>query len=492
MRKLVLAFTALLAGANLHAQLFIDNNYTIDQMIHGFFDNSGVAISNVTYTGIPLSLGFFEGSQSNIGMNAGLLITSGEATNAIGPNDSESMGTAMNIGGSPWLDALIPGYVTFDAAVIEMDVVPNSDTLLFRYVFGSEEYLEFVNTNFNDLFAFLVEGPGLPQGDSIWVQPDTTIYQNWDSCYVCIDTMIVNSGVNCYYDSLNMLDTCIAWSDTAWQWCYFDQNCTPGGDTVTYPGYWYYSPGGVNIAMVPGTNLPVAINTLNQFVNTQYFIENPGGTSVQYDAFTTPLWASVPVQAGQTYHIRIAVADAGDPVFDSGVFLGIESMGADSLLPAVPDFLVQAPNGSTTVSFQNTSLWATKYHWDFGDGITSDEKNPTHDYALAGVYNVSLTVQNWCSTKTYTQEVLAGVSSTTATASDIFRVLPNPTNGVFRLDLKNDERAQTRLFSLDGRLLLDDELNDGARVDLNTFGKGIYLLQVVSNGQVYSSKIVNQ
>lgn len=486
--RIILPLLLLLGAVESRAQLFIDNNYTIDQMINGFFGNNGFTISNITYSGTPASLAFFEGSQSNIGLNAGLLITSGNAELAIGPNSLPNAGAAMNVPGSSWLDALIPGYQTVDASIIEMDIVPASDSLAFYYVFSSEEYLEYVGTQFNDIFAFFVEGPGLPSGDSIWVAADTVIVNpQGDSCLICVDTLIVYNDTICF-----PIDTCIFVSDTLWQWCYFDPNCP--ADTIIYPGYWYYSPGGVNIAQIPNTNLPVAINTLNQNQFSQYFFNNENGATVEYDAFTTPLWAYIPVIPGETYHVRIAIADAGDMIFDSGVFLGIESLGGDSLLGVIPNyaFTVQ-PGNSTTVDFQNSSFWGTKYLWDFGDGTTSSEKDPSHTYALAGVYTVKLTVQNWCSSETYTQEVSAGVSATQEPLAAIFSLLPNPTNnGITTLDLKTSDYAAVRVLAMDGRLLLEAQLNDGARIDLNPFGKGVFLIQVMTDGKIYTDKVVNR
>ena len=489
MKKLFTVLFVLFLGAQAQAQLFVDNNYTIEDMIFGFFDDSDVTISNVSYTGTQPSLAFFEGSQSNIGLNAGLLITTGEAEIAVGPNDETSAGANMGIDGSIWLDALIPGYTTFDASVIELDVVPDNDTLCFKYVFGSEEYEEFVGTSYNDVFAFLVEGPGLPIGDSIWVAADTIL--NFDSCIICIDTLIIYQDTFCLYDSLQMIDTCWLITDTITTWCYQDTNCIP--DTIIYPGYWYQSPGGVNIAKVPNTNLPVAINTLNQNDNSQFYINNDNGGSVQYDGFTTPLWAKLAVTPGETYHIRIAIADAGDHIYDSGVFLSIESLGGDSLLVVDPDFIPNPDPGTNTYEFTNNSLWATDWHWDFGDGNTSTDKHPEHTYAEDGVYQVSLTVSNWCSEETIMQEVTVGsVSASEPDALDVFGIAPNPAQGSFVLDLKQDARAQVRLLSLEGRLLLDQNLSDGARVDLSRFGQGIFVLQVVSNGKLYTQKVVNQ
>ncbi len=84
-----------------------------------------------------------------------------------------------------------------------------------------------------------------------------------------------------------------------------------------------------NFALIPSTNIPVSINTINNgnsisasagpCMNCAYFIDNDGGTSVAYDGFTTGLQGLVPVIPGQTYHFKIAIADAGDNIFDSSV-----------------------------------------------------------------------------------------------------------------------------------------------------------------------------
>ena len=87
----------------------------------------------------------------------------------------------------------------------------------------------------------------------------------------------------------------------------------------------------------------------------------------------------------------------------------------------------------------------------------------------------------------------AGVTSGVQEAtSPLFRVSPNPTNGAIQLKLLQGDMAQVRLHALDGRLLLDQQMADGTRIDLNAFGKGIFQLQVISNGHVHTQKVVNR
>ncbi|MEN8218148.1 MAG: choice-of-anchor L domain-containing protein [Pseudomonadota bacterium] len=69
--------------------------------------------------------------------------------------------------GDPDLQTLIPAFPTYDAAVLEFDFVPVSDVITFKYVFASEEYNEYGNSDFNDVFGFFVNGVNvalLPDG----------------------------------------------------------------------------------------------------------------------------------------------------------------------------------------------------------------------------------------------------------------------------------------------------------------------------------------
>lgn len=138
---------------------------------------SGVTVSNITFSGQPVAIGYFDGTNTNIGLDEGVIITTGTVLNQgsdgpHGPNNRQDAGIDYGGPGYPLLSNLIGGTVTNDAAVLEFDFVPYSNSVEFNYVFGSEEYEEYVGSQFNDVFAFYIIGPGYPQPTNIALLPN--------------------------------------------------------------------------------------------------------------------------------------------------------------------------------------------------------------------------------------------------------------------------------------------------------------------------------
>jgi hypothetical protein len=148
-----------LAGAAITVQDQTDPTVT-PQSLAELLGGVGVTISNVTYQGTLTSSGQFQGGAGIIGFEEGVILSSGEANDVPGPNDSDSNTSSFGNPGDPDLDDL-SGFDTHDATVLEFDITPQADTLTFDYVFASEEYNEFVESSFNDVFGFFVESGGV-------------------------------------------------------------------------------------------------------------------------------------------------------------------------------------------------------------------------------------------------------------------------------------------------------------------------------------------
>lgn len=80
-----------------------------------------------------------------------------------------------------------------------------------------------------------------------------------------------------------------------------------------------------NFALIPSTNLPVAINNVNDFNNSQYYRDNPvdsNNYATQYNGLTTVLTSTATgLTPGKEYILSFAIADVTDFDYDSGVFL---------------------------------------------------------------------------------------------------------------------------------------------------------------------------
>jgi gliding motility-associated-like protein len=154
---------------------------------------SGVTVSNITYNGSPAAIGSFTANGTNLGINQGVVITTGTVANngqgPHGPNNQANAGVDNGVGGFSLLSNLLGNAPTFNAAILEFDFVPYSDSVKFNYVFGSEEYPEYVGTNFNDIFAFFISGPGIAGLQNIAKLPSGQT--------VAINN--VNAGTNPFY-----------------------------------------------------------------------------------------------------------------------------------------------------------------------------------------------------------------------------------------------------------------------------------------------------
>ncbi len=269
-KGIIIIFLLNITSQNIFAQLIINTTLTADELVQNILIGAGVTVSGVSYTGHANSIAAFSnGATTNLGLSEGIVLTSGNVNDIPNPVTPPPASIDMGTPGDPDLEALVSN-TSYDASVLVFDFIPLSDTLKFNYVFGSEEYHEFVCSPYNDVFAFFVSGG--PEG-------------------------YVNE----------------------------------------------------NIALIPGSSLPVAINSVNNgsigsdpscdaancvsLAYDAYFVNNEalGGTTIVYDGFTTVLNAWCLVTACEQYHIKIAISDMGDGALDSGVFLEAYSFSTNAV-----------------------------------------------------------------------------------------------------------------------------------------------------------------
>ncbi len=124
-----------------------------------------------------------------------------------------------------------------------------------------------------------------------------------------------------------------------------------------------YTGGAINLAVVPGTSTPVTIDNVNDVNNPLYYFNNeiPPGATIQYDGFTVVMQAKAAVQCGQTYHIKLAICDAGDGAWDSGVFLEGGSFSSNAI-----DVTIATPTSSGFINgqiYEGCAIGTTATFW---------------------------------------------------------------------------------------------------------------------------------
>ena len=149
-------------------------------LINNVFLGQGVTVLNVTFKGKPVAVGYFTAGLSSVGLERGIVMTTGQAVLAEGPNNSAGAGFDNNSNATdPDLTAISTAPIR-DAAIYEITFIPIADTLRFRYSFGSDEYPEFACQAFNDVFGFFISGPGITgpyqnSGKNIALIPNTNL-----------------------------------------------------------------------------------------------------------------------------------------------------------------------------------------------------------------------------------------------------------------------------------------------------------------------------
>lgn len=143
---------------------------------------------------------------------------------------------------------------------------------------------------------------------------------------------------------------------------------------------------------------------------------------------------------------------------------------------------------SDTAYFTDSTPNAVTWIWDFGDGTTSTQQNPSHNYAAQGLYNVKLTViDNRSCSNTLTQQILVEnkIGVLEWQLANAWTVYPNPSTGRIYLEIEdaNWEDFQFQIIDAQGRMVRSFNGEYGNRLELNLkLANGTYQIQVLESG----------
>ena len=120
------------------------------------FLGDGIKLIKVNYKGNKEAIGNFIDHKQTTGFSKGLVISTGRVEMIAGSNSRPNAGA--NFGDHFFSDEdLLTKTSQCDGAVLEIEFIPEGDSLCFSYIFGSEEYPEFVGKEFNDMFQLLLQ-----------------------------------------------------------------------------------------------------------------------------------------------------------------------------------------------------------------------------------------------------------------------------------------------------------------------------------------------
>lgn len=151
-------------------------------------------------------------------------------------------------------------------------------------------------------------------------------------------------------------------------------------------------------------------------------------------------------------------------------------------------------NTNETFTFNNTSQNAISYAWDFGDGNTSTDENPTHTYATIGDFTVTLTITNCEKTDATTNDITVnalGVGDEEHNAN--FTLVKNPVDNILEIESSkfNSGNYTLEVYSVIGQRIFKKQsiLETNQKINTSALQSGIYLIQVLSNDTpVYTAK----
>ncbi len=140
----------------------------------------------------------------------------------------------------------------------------------------------------------------------------------------------------------------------------------------------------------------------------------------------------------------------------------------------------------------------TTYLWDFGDGMTSTEPNPSYTYSVDGTYTISLTVNNACGSDTYSETVAIVLSSLINPSNNPLnlQLSPNPFRRSTVLSFSNPQKhaCQLNIVNVEGKVVRTyKNIRDG-RIQIRRAGlaAGLYFYQLSSENFIFSGKMVIQ
>ena len=270
----IITYLCLIACQFSWSQLKVSSVNYAQQLVDNLLgDAKNIRISNPKITSEKEAFGLFTTKLNYINfLDAGIIISTGLATSAIGPNKQQNKTSHINFFSDSDINDIAAHKGCYDTSLFEFDLVSETDQIQFNYVFASEEYPEYINKNVNDVFIFLVTNTQSKVSENI------AILNGDKNTPITVDHINQKKNTNFYLPN---------------------NQFTP------------------------------------ELLKSKHMKAIEMAYTFQYDGFTTKLTAIANVEPYVKYHFKLGISDVGDQNFDSAIFLEANSLKSTGTKPSL-------------------------------------------------------------------------------------------------------------------------------------------------------------
>ena len=382
MKKLLNLISILLTAIGFSQPITVStSSYTVPEMVNNVLIGSPcVSASNITWStganfGSTNGIGFFQNTNPNFPMQSGVVLSTGDVTNASGPNNTLLSDGSLAWPGDTNLETTMATYgvsmVSKNATILEFDFTPISSYFSFDFIFASEEYGNF-QCQFSDSFAFLLTNTSTGVTTNLAVLPNS----NTPISVVTIRDFLYNSSC-------------------------------------------------------PSVN--------SQFFGSYNGGSNAASSATNFNGQTKVLTAESVLTPGVTYHIKLVIADRVDPQFDSAIFIaanslniGQEVLGQD-LLTSNNNALCFGTNHTIDTGLSTTNY---SFVWKKNNLVLNGETGSSIIINQPGTYSVTYAqMQNGCQPYTDSIEVQYYPQITSPNPNNLYKCDLSAPSYTYNLDL---------------------------------------------------------
>lgn len=201
----------------------------------------------------------------------------------------------------------------------------------------------------------------------------------------------------------------------------------------------------------------------------------------------------LPYKGTYTYMVR-ALKLENTP---SGTYYNMSEGIADTAFNSTPVKIYPgftSLQSGTQFTLTNTSLNASTYFWDFGDGQSSNAANPFVTYVQNGTFQIMLVAMNNCQQDTAYQTIFISTSSLIKTSKENdLDFFPNPSQGIIKLQCGSGETVSLLVVNTEGKRVMElQNLKNADIIDLSTLSNGLYFIHAGSGKTQINKKLIKE